>query len=198
MSLRIIGGRFRNRLLKAPKGSQTRPTTAIVRKAVFDICQFQIQDANFLDVFAGSGLMGIEALSRGAAHAAFIDHDKFAIRCIHENVHLLQLEDQAAVIMGDAMAVLKKLEASKTRFQLIYVDPPYGHNTGLKKNLFSPNERILKFLDASPLAAPGAIVFVEEAFPAELKPGQMLLNTLVYKDMRKFGKSVLHQYLKPL
>jgi 16S rRNA (guanine966-N2)-methyltransferase len=71
MTLRIIGGQFKNRLLKAPKGSKTRPTLAILRKAVFDMLQFTIPDARFLDLFAGSGVMGIEALSRGAGHAAF-------------------------------------------------------------------------------------------------------------------------------
>lgn len=76
MSLRIIGGSFKGRLLKAPTGPLSRPTMSIMRKAVFDICQSVIEDAHFLDLFACSGAMGIEALSRGAAHATFIEKDK--------------------------------------------------------------------------------------------------------------------------
>ncbi len=187
MSLRIIGGKFRNRLLKSPKGEQTRPTTAIIRKAVFDICQFEIQDANFLDVFAGSGLMGIEALSRGADKATFIDIDRYAIRCIHENINILQLDRQANIISGDALTALERLNKGRAQFQLIYVDPPYRQKT--------LNEQILHFLDSSCLVASGGIVFIEETLPIQLKSNTSL-KTLVHRDTRKFGKSVLHQYRK--
>ena len=96
MSLRIIAGEFRNRLLKSPKSLQTRPTLAILRKAVFDILQPYIHQAHFLDLFAGSGLMGIEALSRGASHTTFVDNDRNAIRCIRENISLLNLQKRFA------------------------------------------------------------------------------------------------------
>src|SRR5690348_14645671 len=125
MTLRIIGGQFKNRLLKAPKGSKTRPTLAILRKAVFDMLQFTIADARFLDLFAGSGVMGIEALSRGAGHAAFIDADRTAIHCIRENLKLLQLEEQSEVHHCDAFTALKKYAHKNNSFDVIYIDPPY-------------------------------------------------------------------------
>ena len=91
MTLRIIGGKFKGRLIKTPKGEKTRPTSAILRKAVFDICQNQITDARFLDLFAGSGAMGLEALSRGASHATFVERDKHSVSCLKENLALLNL-----------------------------------------------------------------------------------------------------------
>jgi len=187
MSLRIIGGKFRNRLLKSPTGTQTRPTTAMVRKAVFDICQFDIQGANFLDIFAGSGMMGIEAISRGAAAATFIDQDRSALRCIYQNVHMLQLEKQTTILAGDALKILERLNREKGQFQLIYVDPPY-----VQKAL---NEQVLHFLDSGQLVASNGIVFIEETAPIQLK-NDVSLKTLVHKDTRKYGKSVLHQYQK--
>ena len=94
MGLRILGGTFRNRLLKSPKGEQTRPTLAVMRKSVFDILQTQIEGAAFLDLYAGSGAMGLEALSRGASHATFVDANRFALSCIEDNICLLKVENQ--------------------------------------------------------------------------------------------------------
>ena len=108
-SLHVIGGSLRNRSLKTPKGDQTRPTTAILRKAVFDIVRPYIEGATFLDLFAGSGAMGIEALSCGASHATFIDQNRSAIQCIRENLQSLKIENKATVIQGSAVSILKRL-----------------------------------------------------------------------------------------
>ena len=94
MTLRVLGGKFRGRLLQSPRGSQTRPTTSMLRKAVFDILQNSIEDFRFLDLFAGSGAMGIEALSRGAKHATFVESHKDALRCINANLATLKLEKE--------------------------------------------------------------------------------------------------------
>src|SRR5690349_14081953 len=98
MTLRIIGGTLRGRRLLSPKSSLTRPTTAIVRKSVFDICQEIIVDAEFLDLFAGSGAMGIEALSRGAKHVTFVDSNAQAIQCVEHNLRLFKMEKQATIL----------------------------------------------------------------------------------------------------
>ena len=183
MSLRIIGGTFRNRPLKAPKHALTRPTSAILRKSVFDICQSYIEDARFLDLFAGSGAMGLEALSRGASHATFVDQDKQALQCIYDNIQSLQVEGKTEVIRGDVLPVLKRLHG---RFDLIYVDPPYA--------LTAPVLDILRWVDQHDFLAPGGILFIEEAHPSHLNPSENTWHRLVHKDSRKFGDSLLHQF----
>jgi 16S rRNA (guanine966-N2)-methyltransferase len=182
MTLYLIGGEFKGRRLKSPKGPHIRPTTGIVRKAVFDICKEQLEGAHFLDLFAGTGAMGLEALSRGASHATFIDHDKEALRCLQENIALLALETRATLLKGEALTLLKRL---KGRFEIIYVDPPYG-KISLKE--------LLRFFDASPLLADAGILFIEDAFPSEENLETLLLKTLTHKDSRRFGSSNLHQF----
>lgn len=188
MSLRIIGGQFKNRLLKAPKGSKTRPTLAILRKAVFDMLQFSIADTRFLDLFAGSGVMGMEALSRGARHAAFIDADRTAIHCIRDNLKLLQLEERSEVHHCDAFTALKKYAHKKISFDVIYIDPPY------KLSKETPIlQELLQFIDAHSLLASGGIALVEEAVPPQLDP-KISLAHLHFVNTRSFSDSVLHQY----
>jgi 16S rRNA (guanine966-N2)-methyltransferase len=189
MSLRIIGGEFRNRLLKAPKGIKTRPTLAILRKAVFDMLQFTIQEAHFLDLFAGSGLMGIEALSRGAARACFIDKDRTAIRCIEENLKVLGLQDKAEVLLLDASAALHRFAKKKSTFDVIYIDPPYplSQTTPILQDL-------LQFIDTHSLLAPQGHLLIEETTPSKLS-NEMPLNTLRFVNTRQFSDSLLHQYI---
>jgi 16S rRNA (guanine966-N2)-methyltransferase len=188
MTLRIIGGEFKNRLLKAPKGLKTRPTLAIMRKAVFDMLQFTVVDARFLDLFAGSGLMGLEALSRGAKHACFIDKDRTAVHCIEENLKLLGLHNRAEVYLLEAVHALHKLAKKTIIFDIIYIDPPYflSQTTPILQEL-------LQFIDQHALLAPKGRLFIEETTPPPLS-SSMKLSTLHYVDMRKFSDSVLHQY----
>ncbi len=178
----LIGGQFKGRHLKSPKGTATRPTTAILRKTVFDICREHVDHAHFLDLFAGSGAMGLEALSRGATHATFIDQDIHALRCLKENIALLKLEKQCNVIKGNALSLLKRL---KGPFDIIYVDPPYGQ---------IPLDELLLFFDTSTLLAEGDLLFLEEASPSSQHLDKVVLDRLIHKDTRKCGKSLLHQF----
>ena len=109
MSLRLIGGKFKNHLIKTPTGLLTKPTMSMLRKSVFDICQGDVDGSKFLDVFACSGAMGLEALSRGASFATFIEKDRRATKCIQENLQAMHLDTQAKVLCGDALTLLKKL-----------------------------------------------------------------------------------------
>jgi 16S rRNA (guanine966-N2)-methyltransferase len=183
MSLHIIGGTFRNRSLKAPKTLNTRPTSAILRKSVFDSCQFEIQDAHVLDLYAGSGAIGLEALSRGAASATFVEHDKHALKAIHENIASLGVQDKAQVIGADVLLALKRF---KKPFNFIYIDPPYA--------ITDPLPIILDKIQSEELLAPPGLLFVEEAFPSHLHPEQLMLSSLIYKETRKFGDSLLHKF----
>jgi 16S rRNA (guanine966-N2)-methyltransferase len=193
MTLRILGGQFKGRLIKTPKGVSTRPTSSLLRKAVFDICQNLIEDCRFLDLFAGSGAMGIEAISRGASHATFVDNDKNAHSCILANIELLKIAPHCTALKGDALAMLQKLERDKRTFDLVYIDPPYG--AGRKGSDLPLTLEILKHLSNSSLLSEEASVFVEEAVskdPAPLFESQ----TLQHINSRSFGKSLLHQYRK--
>ncbi|MFI5333637.1 MAG: 16S rRNA (guanine(966)-N(2))-methyltransferase RsmD [Chlamydiales bacterium] len=185
MSLRIIGGEMRGRPLKSPRSALIRPTTGILRKSVFDICKEQIVDAQFLDLFAGTGAMGIEALSRGAAHATFVDQDKEALLCIRENLKRLKLEERATILRGDALELLKRLEERQKKYDLIYIDPPYYEKH------FHPE--ILALLDHMDLAR-GATIFVEEGIPSPWEKEKIPLEHFALKNSRRFGRSVLYQY----
>jgi 16S rRNA (guanine966-N2)-methyltransferase len=180
MSLRILGGKFRGRLLHSPKGEQTRPTTSMLRKAVFDILQDRIEEKRFLDLFAGSGAMGFEALSRGAAHVTFVETNRLALKAIYQNLELLNIE--ATVLKKPAEEVLKK---SKESFDLIYADPPYE-----QKGVY---EALLKGVDEGEILRIEGILFVESKSPF---PAQVKLKHLALIDERRFGSSLLRQYVR--
>ena len=170
----------------------TKPTMSLMRKSVFDIIQDQIEDASFLDVFACSGAMGIEALSRGACFSTFIDNDRKAIKCIEENLKSLHLEKSGKAIFGDAITILEKLDMAKQQFTIIYVDPPYTH---IHKNGCSPLE-LLHYFDKANLLENEGRLFIEEGFPATLQIETLSLKTLSLKNTRKFSGSLLHQFIK--
>jgi len=190
MSLRIIGGSFRNRPLKAPKGQGTRPTLAIMRKAVFDILQTQVEGSHFLDLFAGTGAMSFEALSRGAEHATFIERDRQALHCIQENMRTLKVEAKCTLLGYDVFSALKKLAKDKRHFDIVYVDPPYAGASELLKDL-------LLFFDRHDLLNKGSVLFIEEAVPPVLKSEDLSLIRLRYIDSRSFSRSTLHQFHLP-
>ncbi len=123
--MRVITGIARGRRLNAPEGLDVRPTTDKVKEAVFSAIQFEIQDAYVLDLFAGSGQMGIEAISRGASRAVFVDSSQRAIRCINENIRAVKFERQSEVINRDSYDYIK---LTRNMFDIIILDPPYRHN----------------------------------------------------------------------
>lgn len=123
--MRVITGSARGRKLKELEGYETRPTTDRVKEGVFNIIQFDIQGRKVLDLFAGTGQLGIEALSRGAASAVFIDQRRDAVDLIRQNLKITELEHNARVVCGDAFAFLA---SAKEKFDLIFVDPPYAAN----------------------------------------------------------------------
>lgn len=123
--MRVITGIARGRRLAAPEGLDVRPTTDKVKEAVFSAVQFELEDAYVLDLFAGSGQMGIEALSRGAKRAIFVDSSPKAVKCVNENLRTTKLDKFAEVISRDSYDYIKL--TSRT-FDVIILDPPYRHN----------------------------------------------------------------------
>ena len=127
--MRVITGIARGRRLKEPQGLETRPTTDRVKEGIFSSIQFEIEGRRVLDLFGGTGQMGIEALSRGAAHCTFVDLRKEAVGIIRENLKLTGLEGQATVVQGDALTFLTRC---REKYDVIFLDPPYASDL-LKK-----------------------------------------------------------------
>jgi 16S rRNA (guanine966-N2)-methyltransferase len=118
--MRVIAGEFRSRRLKTLPGNATRPTPDRLRETLFDILAPRIAGATFLDGYAGTGAVGIEALSRGARHVIFLEKDRIAIEAIRDNLASLQLEPRATVVKGKVLATLGNYSA-----EIVFLDPPY-------------------------------------------------------------------------
>ena len=121
--MRVITGKVRGVQLKTPDGMQTRPTTDRVKEALFSIIHFDIPGANVLDLFGGTGQLGIEALSRGAKSAVFVDQSEQACRLIRENLKRTRMEQESQVIRGDYLDYISRC---REQFDIIFLDPPYA------------------------------------------------------------------------
>lgn len=185
MSIKIIGGVYKGFLIKTPKTEKTRPTTSFLREAVFNICQNKIMNAQFLDLFAGSGAMGIEALSRGAASVIFIEQDKNASKCIKENLDKLNLVNRSNLIQTDAITGVKYLAKKNDRFDLIYIDPPYGIDEKKMALLFS-------LLQKDHLLKEDGMIFFETSQEFKI---ENLLSYFSLRNQRKCGKSYLYEFV---
>lgn len=171
MRVRVITGSARGRKLAAPEGLDTRPTTDKVKEAVCSALQFEFSGAKVLDLFAGSGQMAIEALSRGAAHAVLADADPRAIACITQNVRACGFSDRAVILKTDAVAFLQRCTE---QFDIAFLDPPY-HKDILQK--------ILPLL-AEKMKKTGVIVCEHEP---ECKLPETILDFHLQKQ-KKYGK----------
>jgi 16S rRNA (guanine966-N2)-methyltransferase len=123
--LRLTGGEARGRRLKVPRGRLIRPTADRVREALFDILGARVVRARFLDVYAGTGAVGCEALSRGAGHVVFLERDRQALDLIAENLKAGPWAGAAEVVAGDARRSLRDLDRRGERFDIVFLDPPY-------------------------------------------------------------------------
>ena len=121
--MRVISGKSRGVRLKTPVGMDTRPTADRVKEAMFSILQFELPGAKVLDLFGGTGQLGIEAISRGAKEAVFVDYSAHACKLIQENLRLAHMEKEGRVVRGDYLTFLKN---TKEKFNIILLDPPYA------------------------------------------------------------------------
>lgn len=120
--MRVIAGTFRGRKLREPQGQEIRPTTDKVKESLFNIIQFDLPGSRVLDLFGGTGQLGLEALSRGAKHCTFVEQDRSAVALIRENIKLCGVQEQAKVIQGDALGFLA---SCREKYDIILLDPPY-------------------------------------------------------------------------
>lgn len=190
--MRIIAGLYKNQRIVSPKGLATRPTAEKLRQALFNICQAYIEDADFLDLFAGSGAMGLEALSRGARLATFVDANRDSIRCIKENLQALDIKDKGIVVGGDVFAQLEKLSKQGRQYDVIYADPPYDAISNFQGEQMSFSERVVRMVDGSQLLKESGRLFVEDS--ADSQPAVNNLQNLELADTRRMGRSALQQY----
>ena len=179
--MRVITGKARGVALKTPDGMTTRPTTDRVKEALFSIIQFEIPGARVLDLFGGTGQLGIEALSRGAASAVFVDAGEPACRLIRENLKRTRLEPCARVIRSD---YLEYLSRCRERFDIIFLDPPYAE-------VFLENA--LKRITEIDILQSGGIIVAERPLGKEL-PWEFQDYTRS-RDY-KYGKTLLTVYRK--
>jgi len=128
--MRVIAGEFRSRRLTSISGAATRPTPDRLRETLFDILQTRIAGATFLDAYAGTGAVGIEALSRGAVHAFFLERNRAALDAIRENLAALNVEPRATVVAGPVLLALPKYQA-----RIVFLDPPYDQEREYKAAL---------------------------------------------------------------
>ena len=187
--MRVVTGEAKGRKLKSPKTAGTRPIIDRVKTALFDILSTRVEEARFLDLFAGTGSVGIEALSRGAAHATFIEMNYSVLKLVRENLKITGLADRAETIGGDAFKFLQANAApaigQQRAYDIIYVAPPQYHEMAA---------RALALLDTSSLLAPGGLVIVQ-IHPKE-RPGvaAVPLARLTLTDERKYGSTLLMFY----
>lgn len=180
--MRVATGEAKGRRLKGPVDKGTRPIIDRVKQAIFNILSTRVEDARFLDLFAGTGSVGIEALSRGAAHATFIELNHKMLQIVRENLRITGLSDRAETLHADAF---KFLQAPHTPYEIIYVAPPQYQDMAAKT---------LSLLDRSPLVAGDGVVVVQ-IYPKE-RPGvtSVPLTRLALSDERRYGSTLVMFY----
>lgn len=183
--MHIIGGEFKKRKLYVPKSELTRPSKSLLRESLFNICAPFITDSVFLDLFAGSGAIGFEALSRGASKAIFVENQKKAIDSIHKNAALLKVEDRVVLIEKNVYDALSKIPCF---CDIIFADPPYETHE-ITPQYF----KLFEILDKHPLLNAEGHFFLEthRKSPLYEKP----LKSLAFHKERKVGNSKLLEYL---
>ena len=179
--MRVITGKARGVQLKTPDGMLTRPTTDRVKEALFSIIQFEIPTANVLDLFGGTGQLGIEALSRGAKSAVFVDQREDACKLIKENLRRTKLEQDTKVVRSDYLDYLKRC---KEKFGIIFLDPPYAE-------VFLENA--LKCITEIDILQTGGIIVTERPLGKELP---YVFEGFTRSKDYKYGKTLLTIYRK--
>lgn len=182
--MRVIAGKARRLLLKTIEGQDTRPTTDRIKETLFNMISYDLGDCCFLDLFSGSGAIGIEALSRGAKTAVLVEQNPRAVEVIRENLKKTSLEDGAVVMNCDVATGLRRLEGKGYVFDFVFMDPPY--NKDLEK-------QALSYLSGSGLINENTTVIVE----ASLETGFEELKSMGYQLMKeKRYKTNKHVFLK--
>ncbi len=184
--MKITAGLYKNFRLIVPSG--VRPTSSRLRQTVFNLCSHKLKGAHFLDVFAGSGAMGIEALSAGAQHVTFIDQSPYSIHAIKKALDQLHIKSQATLFLMDVLRALRLLEKKGKVFDLIYIDPPYGQTVRGGSQTYV--DATLSLIEQSGLLAEGGAIFCETtSFIKCVLPSKLCLQS-----ERRVGDSRLFEF----
>lgn len=182
--MRISAGEFRGRILKTPKGEATRPTSGMIRETLFNILNPIIADSRFLDLFAGCGSVGLEALSRGAASATFVEKGRPALDCLRSNILQLGVEEYAVVLPYAVDRALDYVtKAAEQQFDIIFLDPPFHDEQAYLT--------VLRKISSSTILAPAGIVVAQHAPRVHLPESMGRLER--YRE-RAIGDNVLSFY----
>ena len=181
--MRVIAGKARSLRLKTIEGMDTRPTTDRIKETLFNMIQPSIADSRFLDLFAGSGGIGIEALSRGASWCVFVEQQKKAAECIRENLAFTRLKEDATLLVTDAVSAVHKLDGEEA-FSWIFMDPPYEQ--GLEYDA-------LAHLKDSSILNEDTLIIVEESL--ETDPYEMEKYGFEITRVKKY-KTNQHVFLR--
>lgn len=179
--MRVIAGKAKGRILIAPKGMETRPITAKIKEALFNIWQTQILNANFLDLFSGSGSIGIEAISRGAKNVVFVEKSRKAIEVIKKNILSCNFSSGYEIYQDDVFRRIKWLQKNGYGFDIIYLDPPFTIG-----EIFLP---VMKALSDTSLITHNGIVAIRTKKEMELP--DMIGNLRKFK-LKHYGISCVH------
>lgn len=182
--MRIIAGTARGRAIDAPKGRETRPVTDMIRESLFNIWQFDIEGADFLDLFAGSGCMGIEALSRGAHKAVMVDAGAEPVKVIKANLAKTGLANcPNEVLKADVFDVVDRFERTHRTFDIVYVDPPFT-----EPEIFAP---MMEALSSGALLKEYGTIAIRTA---KSMPMPEAIGALAKVREKRYGSSTVHFY----
>jgi 16S rRNA (guanine966-N2)-methyltransferase len=181
--VRIVAGEFASRRLVAPRGRSTRPTSDRARESLFAALGARVVDARVLDLFAGSGALGLEALSRGAEHATFCEVDRYAVEALRRNVEALGLADRTTIVPGDARRFLRGAARSGAQYTLVLLDPPYAQLRGLLDDVSLPL--------AAVLAAEGSVVVERAAGDDDEVLGVLGAETIWHRTVGAASMTIL-------
>ena len=177
--MRIIGGRAKGRRLKAPKGQALRPTSARVKEALFNILPHDLSGWRILDLFAGTGNVSLEALSRGAAEALLVDASRSAARAIQENLRSLGFAAKSGVWTAPVLRSLRVLARQRRKFDLIFLDPPY------EKDLV---KSVMGILAETEILAESGVIVVEHSIRESV---EQTYGKVALRDQRRYGTTLL-------
>lgn len=180
--MRVIAGTARSLPLKTPEGTDTRPTTDRIKETLFNMLQPYLMDSVFIDLFSGSGGIGIEALSRGAKRAYFVENNRNAFACIQYNVTFTKMEEKAVLLKQDVLGALSFIHEKEA--DIIFLDPPYGAGY---------ESRVLDMLADKPYVTEDTLIIIE----AELKEDFSFVRDLGYRiEKEKRYKTNKHVFLR--
>lgn len=158
--MRVIAGKFKSRRLRTLRGMALRPTSDRLRETLFDILGDSVQDSVFVDLFAGTGAIGIEAVSRGASQVIFVEKHAPAVKLIRENLKSLGIAGEVEILPIDALHALDKLASQHVRTHFVFLDPPYAQA--------QEYERVLEFIGSAEMLSAGGLIIAEHAKKLEL------------------------------